>query len=57
MGDGHDGAGVVVQEALQPGHGFGIQVVGRFVQQQHVRAFPAADGTGPRGGAHHRRGA
>jgi hypothetical protein len=30
---------VVVQEALQPGHGFRIQVVGRFVQQQHVRLF------------------
>jgi hypothetical protein len=37
VGDGHDGAFEVVQEALQPGHGFRIQVVGRFVQQQHVR--------------------
>ena len=39
MGDGHHCAFVVVQEALQPGHGFGIQVVGGFVQQQHVRLF------------------
>ena len=39
MGDGDDGALVVVQEALQPGHGFRIQVVGRLVQQQHVRLF------------------
>lgn len=39
MGDCHHGTLVVVQEALQPGHGFRIQVVGRFVQQQHVRLF------------------
>ncbi len=36
VGDGHHGAAVVVQEALQPGHRFGIEVVGRLVQQQHV---------------------
>src|SRR5690554_3367283 len=36
VGDGHYGAGEVVQEALQPGYRVGIQVVGRFVQQQHV---------------------
>ncbi|MNX62780.1 hypothetical protein D3C86_937570 [compost metagenome] len=39
VGDGDDCALVVVQEALQPGHGFRIQVVGRLVQQQHVRLF------------------
>ena len=39
VGDGHYSAFVVVQEALQPGYGFRIQVVGRFVQQQHVRLF------------------
>ena len=37
MGDGDDGAGEVVQVALQPGDGFGVEVVGRFVQKQHVR--------------------
>ncbi len=36
VGDGHHGAGVFLQEALQPGHAFGIQVVGGLVQQQHV---------------------
>ncbi len=37
VGDRHHGAGEVVEEALQPGHRVGVQVVGRFVQQQHVR--------------------
>lgn len=36
VGDRHHGAGEVVQEMLQPGHRVGVQVVGRFVQQQHV---------------------
>ena len=36
VGDGDHGAGVILQEALQPGHRFGVQMVGRFVQQQHV---------------------
>ena len=36
MGDGDDGAGEVVQVALQPGDGFGVQVVGRLVQEQHI---------------------
>lgn len=39
VGDRHHGAFEVVQEAFQPGHGLGVQVVGRFVQQQHVRLF------------------
>ena len=34
--DGNDGAGVPGQVLLQPGNAFGIQVVGRFVQQQQV---------------------
>ena len=37
MGNCNHSAGVVVQEALQPGDGLGVEVVGRFVQQQHVR--------------------
>ncbi len=39
MGNRHNGAFEVVQEAFQPGHGFRIQVVGRFVEQQHIRFF------------------
>ena len=39
MGDGDDCAFIVVEEAFEPGHGFGIQVVGRFIQQQHVGLF------------------
>ncbi len=37
MGDRYHGAREVMEEALQPGHRVGVQVVGRFVQQQHVR--------------------
>ena len=36
MGDGHDRARVVVQEALEPGDRLGVEVVGRLVEQQHV---------------------
>ncbi len=41
-----DGAFKVVQEALQPGDRFGVQVVRWFVQQQHVWFFQqqAAEG-------------
>ena len=38
MGDGHDGAWKVVEEALEPSHRFRDQMVGRLVEQQHVRA-------------------
>ena len=46
VGDGDHGAGVIVQEALQPGDGLGVQVVGRLIQQQHVgaREQQAAEG-------------
>ncbi|MNG89271.1 hypothetical protein D3C79_481300 [compost metagenome] len=46
VGNGYHGAREVVQEALQPGHRVGVQVVGRFVQQQHVggRQQQAAQG-------------
>ena len=37
MGDGDHGAWIILQEALQPGHRFGVEVIGRFVKQQHVR--------------------
>ncbi|MCI1710681.1 MAG: hypothetical protein LKM39_10580 [Chiayiivirga sp.] len=36
VGDGHHGAGEALQELLQPVHRFGVQVVGRLVEQQHV---------------------
>ena len=39
MGNRHNGAFEVVQEAFQPGDGFRIQVVSRFVEQQHVWLF------------------
>ena len=36
MGHGHHGAGVARKELLKPLHALGVQVVGRFVEQQHV---------------------
>ena len=37
VGDGDDGAVVIVQEALEPGDRFGVEMVGWLVEQQHVR--------------------
>ncbi len=37
VGNGHHGAGETVQELFEPIHRFGVQVVGRLVEQQHVR--------------------
>lgn len=37
MGDHHHGAGIVAQVLFEPGDGFGVQMVGRFVKQQQVR--------------------
>jgi len=34
VGDDQDRAGIVAQMAFQPGHRFGVEMVGRFVQQQ-----------------------
>ena len=36
VGDGDDGARVVLQEALEPRHRLGVEVVGRLVEQQQV---------------------
>ena len=36
VGDSHHGAGVALQELLQPVHRFSVQVVGRLIKQQHV---------------------
>ena len=38
VGNGNYGAFVIVQEALQPGDGFCVQMVGGLIQQKHVRA-------------------
>lgn len=39
MGNRHYGTFEIMQEAFQPCHGFCIQVVGWFVEQQHVWFF------------------
>ena len=39
MGHHHHGAGVIVQRVFQPGDAFGVQMVGRLVQQQQVGLF------------------
>ncbi|MET3917430.1 hypothetical protein ABID97_004212 [Variovorax sp. OAS795] len=36
VGDGHHGAGEALKEHFEPLHRFRVQVVGRFVEQQHV---------------------
>ena len=36
VGDRHDRTGVIVQKALDPGHGIGIEMIGRLVEEQHV---------------------
>ena len=36
VGDEHQGAGIAVEVALQPLHPIGIEMVGGFVQQQHI---------------------
>ena len=37
VSDGDDRAGVVLQEALEPCDRLGVEVVGRFIEQQQVR--------------------
>src|SRR5690606_16781132 len=46
VGDGNHGAGEFLQEALEPVDAFRVQVVGGFIQQQHVgpRQQQAAEG-------------
>jgi hypothetical protein len=46
VGDEDDGAGVALEEALQPADRVGVEVVGRFVEEQQVRLRGecAADG-------------
>src|SRR5262249_25451833 len=37
VGDRDDGAGVLVEEALEPGDALGVEVVGGLVEEQDVR--------------------
>ena len=39
MADDHDAAGELQHRVFQRAQGFHVQVVGRFVQQQHVAAL------------------
>ena len=36
MGNGDDGAGILLEKSFQPAHRFRIEVIGRFIEQQHV---------------------
>ena len=36
MGHSDDGAGIILEKAFQPGHGFSVEMVGRLIQQEHV---------------------
>jgi hypothetical protein len=38
VGDRHDGAVVVLQEPFEPVDALGVEVVGRLVEEQQVRA-------------------
>ena len=46
MGDQHQGAGEALQVALQPLDAIGIEVVGGFIQQQHIRLGHQGRGQG-----------
>ena len=54
VGDRDHGAGEAGQELLQPFDRFGVEVVGRFVEQQHVGLATAAGGTARRGASRRR---
>ncbi len=36
MGDRDDRAGIILQMMFEPGHRFGVEMVGRLVEQQNV---------------------
>ena len=55
VGDGHDGALVLGEVALEPRDRLGVEVVGGLVEQQQVGRARAAAGTARRGGARRRR--
>ena len=37
MGDGNNGSFISIQMLFKPGNGFGVKVVGGFVQQKDIR--------------------
>ena len=39
VGDDQDGARIIVQMVFQPGHRFGVEMVGRLVEQQQLGLF------------------
>ena len=39
VGDDEDGARIIAQMAFEPGHQFGVEVVGRLVEQQQLGLF------------------
>ena len=39
MGDGDHGAGILLQMFFQPGHRFGVEMVGWLVKQENVRSL------------------
>ena len=39
VGHGNHGALVVAEKAFEPSHRFGVEVIGRLVQQQDIRAL------------------
>ena len=51
VGHRDDGALVVLEEALEPRDGLGVEMVRRLVEQQQVRRLAAAAGTARRGAA------
>ena len=51
VGDGDDGALVVVQVPFEPRHRLGVEMVRGLVEEQQVGARRAAGGTARRGGA------
>ena len=57
VGDGHDGARVLVEEALEPGDALGVEVVGGLVEEQDVRLARGAGGRARRGASRRRRAA
>ncbi len=56
MRHGDDGAGIFLQMPFQPGDRFGVEMVGRLVEQQQIGLLQAASCTGRRGAVRRRRG-
>ena len=55
MRHGDDRARVFLEEALEPGHGLGVEVVGGLVEQQQVGLLQQQPARARRGGARRRR--